>query len=151
MITNNDAIWPLISLENVLISLLLSPCASEEIDEDKINIIIWQEMLILLAGCPSWVAHFTRVYQHNSQLSVSIWCRKFERIDQKPSCVSGLCGGAEQADHAIPGTVCRPASVSPASYWAVWLSQIQLPLQKREKVPAAVSSQSLSSLRPFSP
>lgn len=56
------------------------------------------------------------------------------------SCISGLCWRAEQTDHAVPGAVCCPASISPASHWALRLPQIQLPLQKREEVlsPASV-------------
>ena len=49
-------------------------------------------------------------------------------------CISGFCWGAEQTDHAVPRAVLCPASVPPASHWAVWLPEIQLSLQKREEV-----------------
>lgn len=48
--------------------------------------------------------------------------------------ISGLCWGAEQTDHAVPGAVCCPGSVPPASHRTLWLSQVQLPIQTREEV-----------------
>lgn len=48
--------------------------------------------------------------------------------------ISGLCRGAEQTDHAVLGAVCSPGSVPPASHGALWLSQVQLPIQTREEV-----------------
>lgn len=49
-------------------------------------------------------------------------------------CVSGLRWGAEQADSPVPGAVCHPRSVPRASHQPLWLSKIQLPLQKRKEV-----------------
>lgn len=58
---------------------------------------------------------------------------KFHPSSLSPS-DSGFCWGAEQTDHAIPGAVRCPGSVPPAPHWALWPSQIQLPLQEREEV-----------------